>query len=83
MMRLTSSFFSAANAQAIARNVLPVPAGPTPKTTSCLAIVFRYSSCPAVLATTGGLRADVRILMLASDAKSGEAPSASVAARTA
>jgi hypothetical protein len=33
MMRLTSRRWSAAVAIAIARNVLPVPAGPTPKVT--------------------------------------------------
>ena len=84
MMRPTSSLRSAASALDMARNVLPVPAGPIPNTTSCEAMVWRYSSCPAVFATTGGRLAEVRILTLASELRSGvAAPRDSATDRTA
>ena len=83
MMRPTSSLRNAASAVAIARYVLPVPAGPMPKTTSWLAMVRRYSNCPAVFATTGSLRAEVWILMLDSERRFGAASCASKTERTA
>src|SRR5579859_1232528 len=59
MIRDTLPPRSAASAMATARYVLPVPAGPTPKVTSCRRIASRYLFWPTVLAVTPGFRSCV------------------------
>ncbi len=49
-MRRTRFLVSASTAAAIARKVLPVPAGPMPTTMSLSAIFWRYSAWPLVFA---------------------------------
>src|SRR5436190_8042126 len=59
MMRETFSSRSAETAMAIARYVLPVPAGPIPKVTSCARMACTYLRWPVVLGVTLGLRVEV------------------------
>ena len=52
MIRLTSSFLNAVIAIAIARYVLPVPAGPTPNVIILFLIASTYFCCPKVFGLT-------------------------------